>query len=362
MLNNKRISRIIVSVFAAALSFTILTGCGSIGGNSVTKLSIDTLGPAGDDSRYVVRRIGDKDGYPYTGIARLDVNTGEDEVLFQVDNSASDRIMWPYVDGDHACFIVDAVKATPEYSAYFLNVYDGTCQKIFETDEDLSFAVIDGEMFLDEGKDNRYKVNMSTGELEMFPLEEGDIQVRSIYEEKTELKYKMTSGEKAVIKTTFGDPAITCSVEGKELSLDSISTDEYKYASMSREYMSDKDGLFYGVLTIPRKQLKERDMKVSPSSMSMSDVKKEVLYSVDTKTGENKVLYEGSERVIGYNEHYVYLLDGQKVKRLNMDTGKSSTLGRIKSYAHSLDIVVKWTDNTLVIYDLQTGEVLGCLR
>lgn len=317
------IKKVITCAIMSAMIFLNLFSW--LGGGNY-RLSINEVGPNGSQDRYFFRTVSDEKGHPQTGISRIDLDSGEDVKIFEVENGASDRIKNVKVEGDTVSFVVDRAKSDPEYQEYFIDG-SGKCELVSESDDEKDF--------------------------------DADAEIHSIYEDTTSYDYTLEDGSVASFSKTFGDENFYCTVGERTYILEAISQSQNKNADYS--YMSDKNGVIYGFITVPETKLNEDKMKVSPSLLHESDIKKEILFSFDTSTGDSKVLYEGSKgRIVGFSDEAVYLLKGRAVSRITISSGKSKKIGKIVSYKDDV-IMVKWIGSKVVFYG-KDGTVLGIIN
>ena len=307
------------------MSAVILPNIFSWLGNGNYRLSISNIGPNTSEDHYFFRTVSNENGYPQTGVSRLDLETGDDVTLFEVDNEASDRIKHLKPDGDTVSFVVDRAKSNPKYQEYFIDE-SGNSTLVAESEDELGV--------------------------------DGDAEVRSIYEDSTNYDYTMADGNTVNLNKTFGDENFYCTVGDRTYIIEAISVSQNKNADFS--YVSDKNGVIYGFITVPENKLNENEMKISPSLMTESDIKKEILFSFDTASGDSKVLYESSKgRIIGFSDEAVYILNGKKVLKRDLSSGKSKKIGKISSYKNET-LMVKWIGNNMIFY-VKDGSVLGVI-
>ena len=182
--------------------------------------------------------------------------------------------------------------------------------------------------------------------------------VHSLYEDEQTIEHEMEDGSIVTLNKIFGEKDFTCTVGDNTYRIDAISRDDCKYAKITN--LHDEDGVIYGMLTVPKYSISERNMKVITSSF---DIKEEVVFGFDTATGESEYIYcSKGGRIVGYNHDTLYIMKGRKIREYTRVNVRFARSGNDLNLGWNRKIAVEWIGKRADVYNSETGEMIGTLR
>ena len=94
------------------------------------------------------------------------------------------------------------------------------------------------------------------------------------------------------------------------------------------------------------------------------DLKKEILVSINYKTGESEILYDtqkNSIRIIGYSNGKAYLLKSGKIICRNLSDGSEKEICSL-SYKGDKQLSFSWVGSNLVVFDEYNLQVVANIQ
>jgi hypothetical protein len=94
------------------------------------------------------------------------------------------------------------------------------------------------------------------------------------------------------------------------------------------------------------------------------ELKKELLVSINYKTGDSEILFEtknNSIRIIGYRDGNVYLLNKGNIIKRNLADGSETELCTL-SYEGDNQLSFSWIGSSLVIFDEDDYQVIASVQ
>ncbi len=200
--------------------------------------------------------------------------------------------------------------------------------------------------------------------------EETNDYYKTSYGFSTDEEQRVNLGKKSVIiRRNWKDDEIPYSyqVEGKdEQSITCFEESEYRNSALYQQYMCQEDeSTIIGLINV------SGDPRVSVQ-LSQNQIKRDILFSLNVDTGENKILYDTKNnrtRIIGYDKGVIYLFkNNYKIYSLSLKDGKETEL---MSIPKSDDIVFDWCENYLIVryrdinaginpqYHIQTRKIVN---
>ena len=351
---------------AAAISMTLmLTGCmpGPVSVPDIktykdNTVSFSNIGPNDRTETYFYRRLVGQNGEKDT-IARMDVETATD-TLYKVDLEGSSGIATTYVCGDGMLFIIPRPTGDGIHRLMYIDG-DGNISQVFESKHNMTITG-DGErvVIIDHYHD---PMEFDPEKVEVFPSpgnEKNGLNIVSLNDGVPERRYSMQDGTEVKIRKTFGEDNFAYEVAGYEMDLECLSGKDFKYAQWGE--LSDEDGVIYGVVAITKNSPYLHRWELGPGGFSTNDVKREMLFTIDIESGENKILYETKKgRIVGYTPEFVYIYRNAALYKVNIASGEEEKLGKVNCGTNN-HINFRWEGSKVFIMDTLSGEYYGVIE
>lgn len=350
-------SRKLINLIALFSTILLLTGCtGSADSDRI--VSVLATGPNDRTTSSFYRIVKNADEFKYGAIVKMEVNTASDTVVYQSEN---DRYIYDAVEcGEGILFALTRSEKVPEYSLMYLDGDEET-RLVFDSEHEMLIENVNGSVIVSDNYTDRYIFNPNTCEItktEIDAVEEN--MLNAAYGAVSSMYYTMQDGTVVTLKKLFGEDSFTYKVDDKELPIECISGDEFKYVQWGN--ITDNAGVIYGVSAVPVYKNNHRLMEVGLGGLSIEDVSKELLFSLDVTGGKSKVLFETSgERIIGYTDKKVYLYRNGSVYERNLDSGEEQNIGKI-SNENRAHFEFRWIGSKLFVFDKYTGALISTLQ
>ncbi|WP_022770807.1 hypothetical protein [Butyrivibrio sp. NC2007] len=350
-------SRKLINLIALFSTILLLTGCTGSADSDRT-VSVLVTGPNDQTTSSFYRIVKNADEFKYGAIVKMDVNTASDTVVYQPEN---DRYIYDVVEcGDGILFALTRSEKVPEYSLMYLNGDEETRQ-VFDSEHEMLIENVNGRVIVSDNYTDKYIFDPNTCEItktEIDAVEEN--MLNAAYGAVSSMYYSMQDGTVATLQKVFGEDSFTYKVDDKELPIECISGDEFKYVQWGN--ITDNAGIISGVAAVPVYKNNHRLMEVGLGGLSIEDVSKELLFSLDVTSGKSKVLFETSgERIIGYTNKEVYLYRNSSVYKRNIDSGKEEEIGKI-SAKRQAQLAFRWIGMKLFVFDKFEGTLITTIQ
>ncbi len=251
---------------------------------------------------------------------------------------------------------------------YMYSIDEHSERKIFDIGNSdgriLSYRLKDGLIsFLVQYKDSYqgYEYNIDTEVLSSFD-----------YDPETPIDDWNDSGTQAYIDTldygtvTFckdvNDNTYWCTIEGVKTPVKAISDKVFSDAGIYSDDLIYIDGCIIGRVTALEGIGHGPQGIPSANDAYNSQIKKDILFSLNLETKESVVLYDtksNNERIVGYKNNCVYLYSKYKLSMLNLDTNEKTIL---QSFDDNDRITFSWFGNNLLVFDDIKEEVVFVLK
>ena len=318
--------------------------------------AVKVIGPNNISDSSFFRIVKNEDEYPHGAIAKMDVETALDTIIFE---PTDDRNLSDIVECERGVlFTLTRSDAVNKYSLEYLGE-DNELKMILECDRQITIEKVDDRVFVC-GTDT-YIYDEDTQELASADIDKIVSEAFTAdYYTVSGIYYTMEDGTKVTIRKTFYEDDFTYEVDDVELPIECISGEEFKYAQWGN--VSDEGGVLYGIVAIPKYNINYRMMKVGLGGLATEDVTKELLFSLDVSGGNSKVLFETKgERIIGYTDKEVYLYRNDSVYKRNLDSGKEEEIGTIPD--KSIDrLAFRWIGTKLFVFDEFKGTFITSIQ
>jgi hypothetical protein len=341
------------------LLFTImltLTGCTKYPGDYVD--FIYDFGPDGTEcnSFYHYIRVGD--GLHQSGLQRYDLISGMEQDIFMSSDPHNEEVT-SYYGNDVVVYYVVNTSIGRDKSENILYQYDlktDTIEKMIVTEGYLSVVkdAITGKIKVFESKQNYF-------------IENGVLQEIDASDEN---KSKFSSDEDIVSRINDegllvqickkdGESEYTYKCNGTIGVIDALSDFRCKESGLTNFFVIDGDTII-GIV-----QITEGIRGLPPINYIRSgQLKKELLVSLNYKTGESEILYNtknNSTRIIGFGNGNIYLLKKGKIICRTISDGSEKEIYTL-SYDGDNQLYFSWCGSKLVIFDRDDQEVIANIQ
>lgn len=311
-------------------------------------LYVASIGPNDQCDKSWCRITSSEDGNPYTIISRYDIENGSEKELFRVDNTENDKIHDMIVRDDKIFFLMSTYPSKVKGRDYSIKCIDAdgtnpvTIYELSSNSEPFLYLK-DDKICFEVDSSNGYILDED--ELELIPaqLERNMLYYGPASDRNTDVYYEMSDGTGVVLDAAYFKK-------------------EARNAAFENYTITEQDGIIYGVVVLPRKQLTEFRETSHISDMPNCDVKKEVLCTYDPVSGKTTVLFDtknNNKRIVGYTKDAVFYYSKFNVYKYDMNTRKTQKVAKIKPFIGNKHVTFRWIGNTLLAYDGFTNEIWG---
>lgn len=134
-----------------------------------------------------------------------------------------------------------------------------------------------------------------------------------------------------------------------------IREDKYSHSEIYEEFLTAEDEKIIGLLSVSRHWAVYWDLW-------QRDLEKEVLFELDTETGESNILFETRNnltKIIGYQDGILYFVKDEKVCKLNLESKEKTELFDLPK---GKDYIIDWQAGYLIIREEftygQSGDIV----
>ena len=349
-------NRKIIKLAAILFSMIMLAGCTR--NLDDQRVAVSVIGPNDMPQACFYRIVKDADSYPFGAIARMDVDTASDTIVYEPENS---RYIYTSVEcGDG---VLVALTRTQEIRKFTLVYIDGNAEArtVYESDYEMQIKNVDGRIFILDNYSDKYLFDPESCEVTQVETDEIEYDaLTAAYDAVSGMYHTMQDGTRVTLRKTFGEDSFTCEANGTEIPLNCISGEEYKYAQWGN--ISDNNGILYGVTAVPVYKSDQRRMEVGLGLLSLDDITKELLFAVDVAGGNSEVIFETDDaRIIGYADQVVYLYRDSTVYKRDLSSGKEEALGKISAASDDY-LEFCWMGKKLFVLKAHSGAFITTIQ
>lgn len=354
---NKRTIMILAIFVILCTSMAFVGGC-SNAHTDKHMVEMLSMGPNDQVDSFFYRVVEDSNGNPHAAIAKMNVDTSVDTIVYEAEEN---RKIYDAVEcGEGIVFALTRPNGNGNYLLMFLDANDNV-RTLYEADHEMIIKNINGRILFDayDGKQNEF--NLET--LEVCAADFDEIEKEMLFDANDvadQRRYIMRDGTEVVIKKAFEENSFTYKVDGKDNSVACISGEGFEYAQWGN--LSDKDGILYGAMAIPKKTNNMRRRNVGLGGLTSDDVIKELLFSIDVASGENKVIYETTEgHIVGHADEVVYLFKNGDVYKKNISSGEEEFIGEVPC-DNKEHLEFRWIGSKLFIFELESNALITTMQ
>ena len=319
-------------------------------------VQVSVIGPNNISDSSFYRIVKNTDEFPNGAIVKNDVVTASDTIIYIPDKY---RIIYGAVECGEGV-LVEITNSIKSYSLIYIDENDEP-KTVFESEYGMAFTKVNGRVLVHDLSTCTYLFDPDTYEL--YPVETDDIEDDALYtvcDNVSGRYHSMQNGTKVTLRKSFGENNFIFESGHNVIPVDCISGENFKYAQWG--YLSDKDGILYGVAAIPKKESNLRWINVGIGYLATDHVVREVLYSIDVKSGENKVLFESrGARIVGYTDSDVYLYRKGTVYKRNIASGTEEQLGGVTT-ERKAHLEFRWVGDKMFVFDSFTGTLITVIQ
>lgn len=292
------------------------------------------------------------------GLQRYDLITEKDQDIYVVEDLEKQSITSYYGDDKVVYFVVTTYQDGDDEKVLFC--YDlNSCE--YET-------LLATEEYLDVGLDSiTNKILVITDSQDYF-IENGSLyevdssnEVLSDFSNvESTIRRVDSDGTIVEISKKYKESVYRYSVDGKSGVITALSDCGGIKSGLSNFFVLEGDKII-GIVQIARKG---NNGIIPCNVLETSELKKEILFSLNYKTGESEILYDSKNntiRIIGYCDGKAYLYKKGKIFCRNLADGSEEEIYSI-SYDGDGQWTFNWIGSKLIIFDEDNHRVVANIQ
>ena len=358
-----RKSLLLVLVFA----LVTMSGCAFESNDSDTNKSayvsyVSTFGPNVSDNNTYYHYVKNENGFIYSKIAKYDIKTSDDQVVFTLDDYESDnKRISDYYGNDNDLFIVVTENKNDKEKSFLYHhcVSDGNNQILTEISGSIYLIRAEGGIIIGIKDDDNNEVHYYAIEEDKssFLLSEiGEPELGELNNVGASEIVKLEDGKSVTFTKNLGEARYSYSLDGKSGDIEVLTNKKAMDSGLYNDFCVEKEKVI-GVV-----QFTEWKNGICPKNLlKPQNLKGSVLFEFDTDTFKSDILYEAKGNqtlIIGYGEGQVYLYKKGKVIKRSLDEKKEKTIYSVDKNNHQLSF--NWLNDTLLIFDEDDYKIIGC--
>ncbi len=342
--------------FLFVLIFVLITGCSYLNESEYISY-IDIIGPNNMECHSFYHYMNVEGGYDDSGLQRYDTITGKDQEIYIVSDPKNQRIS-SFCGNDKEVYYVETTskKDSRENALYYCDVSSGKYEKILKTEEYLA-------VFQDSNT-NEIKVKTdSQGYIadNIFLQKVDDSKmIKDVYSsDEDNVRLFDAEGNLIEINKKYGSSDFFCSINGTSNIITILSEYNGEDSGLSNFFTIEGDKVI-GIIQITKGKMG----KLPKNLIRFNELKKEILVSIDYKTGQNEMLYDTQSnniRIVGYSNGNVYLLKGGIIFCRNMSDGSEKEIYSLP-YKGNNQLSFSWIGSKLIVFDKNDLQVVANIQ
>lgn len=132
--------------------------------------------------------------------------------------------------------------------------------------------------------------------------------------------------------------------------ISTFSKKEYEDSDIEGDHLVVENGRIIGLLSVSNHPIYRNDLP-------QRYIKKDVLFELDIKTGESRILYDTKNnltKIIGYQEGIMYFIRDEKIYAYELDDKKKTEIGNLPK---GKDYIIDWQAKHLIIRE-EYGDIV----
>ena len=354
---NKKIIMILAILMTLSCSIVFLTGC-SDAHTDKQQIEISVMGPNDYSDSSFYRVVKDNNGNSYAAIAKMDVETSLDTIVYEAEENR--KISNAIECGDGIVFSLTRPDGNGNYLLMYLDANDKV-RTLYEAKHEIIIKNISGKILFcaSDGKQNEFHPDT----LEVSSVDFDEIEKEmffNAYDVSNKRRYIMQNGTEVVLEKTFEEADFAYEVDGKDYPVDCVSGEGFEYAQWG--CLSDNDGILYGMMAIPEKTNNKRRINSGISLLGSDQITKELIFSIDVKSGKSDILYETSEdRIVGHTDKDVYLFKNGAVYKRNIESGNEEMIDEVPCEKDD-KLVFRWIGSKLFVFEWGANTLITTMQ
>lgn len=335
----------------------ILTGCHKeYPGGYIPYINEMGPGEIECNSFYHYIRVGD--GLNKSGLQRYDLITETDQDIYLASDPHKQEVSSFYGDDNEVYFVVTThEKGSDESTLYCYDLKSDTCETLFSSEEYLYVCMdsLANKVLLIAHTQDYYIENRNLQEVDPSSVVRSSIGYHECIVRQVD-----ANGTLIEISKEFNGSEFTYKVADTTGVITALSDCGGEEAGLS-DYFTIEGDKVIGIVQIT----KEGMYGIIPCNyIRGGELKKELLVSLDYKTGESEILYNSKNntiRIIGYSNGKAYLYKKDKVIRRNLSDGSEEEIYSL-SYDGNGQLSFNWIGSKLIIFDEDNQQVVANIQ
>ena len=319
---------------------------------------IHDLGPNDIECNSFYHYIRVEKGLNQSGLQRYDLITEKDQDIFISEDPDNQKVTSYWGDDDEVYYVVITYQeGDDEKVLYHYDLHSETCETMMTT-----------EGYLDVSRDViTNKIKVITDEQNYF-IEDGELQqidpsdeiVNEFSSAGSIVRRIADDGTIVEINKQYKENEFTINVDGISHEITALSNCGGEKSGLSNFFVVEDDKVI-GIVQIAKNG---RNGIIPCNILRYDDLKKEILVSINYKTGESEILYDTQKntiRIIGYSNGNVYLLKSGKIICRNLSDGSEKEICSL-SYKGDKQLSFSWVGSNLVVFDEYNLQVVANIQ
>jgi hypothetical protein len=335
----------------------VLVGCSRPYSNGYVHY-IHDLGPNDIECNSFYHYIRVEKGLNQSGLQRYDLITEKDQDIFISEDPDNQKVTSYWGDDDEVYYVVITYQeGDDEKVLYHYDLHSETCETMMTT-----------EGYLDVSRDViTNKIKVITDEQNYF-IEDGELQQIDPSDEissgfsSSEDIVRIVSDDGTIIELykQYKQSEFTYNVDGISHEITALSDCGGEKSGLSNFFVIEGDKVI-GIVQIVKNG---RNGIIPCNIIRYDDLKKEILVSIDYKTGESEILYDTQKntiRIVGYSNGNVYLLNGSKIICKDLADGSEKEMCSLSNKGNK-QLSFSWVGSKLIVFDEYNLQVIANIQ
>ncbi len=335
----------------------VLVGCNRINSSGYVHY-IHDFGPNDIEcnSFYHYTRVGK--GLNQSGLQRYDLITEKDQDIF-VSEVPDEQMVTSYCGDDNEVYyvVITYQDGDDESVLYHYDLHSEACEIMMTTEGylDVSRDAVTNKIKIITDAQNYY---IEDGKLQQIELSDEIISEFSSSEDI--VRRVADDGTIIELYKRYKQSEFSYNVDGISHEITALSDCGGEKSGLSNFFVIEGDKVI-GIVQIAKNG---RNGIIPCNIIRYDDLKKEILVSIDYKTGESEILYDTQKntiRIVGYSNGNVYLLKGSKIICKDLADGSEKDIYSLSNKGNK-QLSFSWVGSKLVVFDEYNLQVVANIQ